>query len=101
MAVFISRGLILVVCIGYFALQAHNVSCIRNTDLALRYHSLRSSKETVVVDSLLKTSNLVPAPAPAPSLLLDSNPNQSDQKRSVGKGSDPIHNKMLTFSKAN
>ncbi|PSR96646.1 CLE45p like [Actinidia chinensis var. chinensis] len=75
---------ILLVCIGFLALQPEMVSGLRSMDLVI----LRNLRilETVGVEVLQTPETL----APVPSMAFD--PNQSS-KRSIGGGSDPIHNK--------
>ncbi|KAM0982660.1 hypothetical protein ACFX2I_015524 [Malus domestica] len=87
------RALLLLVCIGFLALQPEKVSALRSRDLALRWDkghlpflkSLHLFKAVAVEDMEAKMS-LAPAPA------MTFNANQSN-KRKVGKGSDPIHNR--------
>ncbi|OIW18496.1 hypothetical protein TanjilG_13248 [Lupinus angustifolius] len=69
------RGFFVLVCVvGFLASQPFKVSCLRSKDLALRSNAAQSKL------------NL----APTPSMTFD--PNQSN-KRTVRKGSDPIHNR--------
>ncbi|KAK9926014.1 hypothetical protein M0R45_023270 [Rubus argutus] len=87
------RGAILLVCIGFLALQPEKVSGLRSMDLALRWdkghfsflNSLHVVKAVAVEDLQAKLSL-----APAPAMTFD--PSQSN-KRKVRKGSDPIHNR--------
>ncbi|GMY15623.1 clavata3/esr (cle)-related protein 45 [Fagus crenata] len=86
------RGVILV-CIGLLALQLEEVSGLRSIDLALKWDKVQSPflkhlrvLKVVAVEDLHTKLNL----APAPSIVFD--PNQSN-KRTVRKGSDPIHNR--------
>lgn len=87
------RGAILLVCIGFLALQPGKVSGLRSMDLALRWdkghfsflNSLHVVKAVSVEDLQAKLSL-----APAPAMTFD--PSQSN-KRKVRKGSDPIHNR--------
>ncbi|GAV60984.1 hypothetical protein CFOL_v3_04512, partial [Cephalotus follicularis] len=93
MGFLVYKGFILVVCIGVLALQVDKVSSLRSIDHALKWHkgtlpfdrSLHITR-AVAVEDLQKMSNS----APSPSIMFD--PNQSN-KRSVPKGSDPIHNR--------
>lgn len=89
------RWLFLFVCIGILASQPYKVCGIRSKDLVLRWHteqltfvrSFRILKDDVAkVDDVKAKMDL----APAPSMSYD--PNQSN-KRTVKKGSDPIHNR--------
>lgn len=94
MAFLAYRGAILVLCIGFLALlQPVKVSGFGSKNLALRWskgnlpfvRDLHIFKD-VALEDLERKLNL----APAPSLTFD--PNQSN-KRSVRRGSDPIHNR--------
>ncbi|KAI9174397.1 hypothetical protein LWI28_016684 [Acer negundo] len=89
----ILKHLILLICVGFFALQIDKVSGLRSIDLVLRWDkellpfvpTSRTLKAVVLKD--LQTN---PGFAPAPSMALD--PNQSNKRR-VRRGSDPIHNR--------
>lgn len=87
------RGVFLLVCIGLLALQPQQASGLRSIDLALKWGQGKSPflKHLRVLAGVAEEDvhmklNL----APAPSIMFD--PNQSN-KRSVRKGSDPIHNR--------
>jgi hypothetical protein len=87
------RAVILLACIGLLALQPEEVSGLRSIDLALKWGKGQSPflkhlrvLEVVAEEDVHMKLNL----APAPSIMFD--PNQSN-KRSVRKGSDPIHNR--------
>lgn len=87
------RGFFVLVCVGILASQPLKVSGLRSKDLALRWdegqlpfiRSFRILKEVAMEDLQSKLGL-----APAPSMTFD--PNQSN-KRTVRKGSDPIHNR--------
>ncbi|CAL1406284.1 unnamed protein product [Linum trigynum] len=84
--------ILLLFCIGNLALQPEMACGLTSIDLALRWrhpgvHNLRFLKE-VAADELQATSSSL---APGPSVMFD--PNQSN-KRTVKKGSDPIHNRQ-------
>nr|KYP47191.1 hypothetical protein KK1_031215 [Cajanus cajan] len=72
------------VCVGILASQPRIVSGLRSKDLALRRDNRKSP--LVATEDLQSQLDL----APAPSMTFD--PNQSN-KRTVRKGSDPIHNR--------
>ncbi|TKY73379.1 hypothetical protein E2542_SST02131 [Spatholobus suberectus] len=87
------RGFFFLVCVGILASQPCMVSGLRSKDLALRWDSRQSPLvqmvrilKTVAMEDLQSQLDL----APAPSMTFD--PNQSN-KRTVRKGSDPIHNR--------
>ncbi|XP_014495095.1 CLAVATA3/ESR (CLE)-related protein 45 [Vigna radiata var. radiata] len=87
------RGFFVLVCVGILASQPGMVSGLRSKDLALRWDQRQSPLaqiarvlKAVAMEDLQSQLDL----APAPSLTFD--PNQSD-KRTVRKGSDPIHNR--------
>ncbi|KAK8657687.1 hypothetical protein V6N13_035914 [Hibiscus sabdariffa] len=89
-----TRGFLLFSCIALLVFQSETVSAIRGIDLALKWGKgsfpfVENSRTLEAVDSMdsLQTR---PSLAPAPSTMFD--PNQSN-KRSVDKGSDPIHNR--------
>ncbi|KAJ0048700.1 hypothetical protein Pint_16114 [Pistacia integerrima] len=93
MALLVYRGVILLACIGFLALQPDKVSGLRSRDFVLRWDKdllpfVRNSRILKAV--ALKDLQTNPSLAPAPSTTLD--PNQSN-KRQVRKGSDPIHNR--------
>ncbi|RDY04678.1 hypothetical protein CR513_11591, partial [Mucuna pruriens] len=79
------RGFFVLVCVGILASQPCMVSGLRSKDLALRWDN-RQSSPLVAMEDLQSRLDL----APAPSMTFD--PNQSN-KRTVRKGSDPIHNR--------
>uniref|UniRef100_A0A2P2P573 Uncharacterized protein n=1 Tax=Rhizophora mucronata TaxID=61149 RepID=A0A2P2P573_RHIMU len=93
MAFWIHRGIILVLCVGTLFLQPEKVSGITSIDLALRWnHGMLSFAQN---SRLLKTVALedlqtMVSQAPVPSMAFD--PTQSN-KRTVRRGSDPIHNR--------
>ncbi|KAL2340768.1 hypothetical protein Fmac_008708 [Flemingia macrophylla] len=72
------------VCVGFLTSQPCIVSGLRSKDLALRWNNSKSS--LVATDDWHSQLKL----APAPSMTFD--PNQPN-KRTVRKGSDPIHNR--------
>jgi len=87
------RGFFVLVCVGILASQPGMVSGLRSKDLALRWDHRQSplaqiarGLKAVAVEDLQSQLDL----APPPSLTFD--PNQSN-KRTVQKGSDPIHNR--------
>ncbi|KAK7292207.1 hypothetical protein RIF29_07983 [Crotalaria pallida] len=88
------RGFFVLVCVvGFLASQPFKVSALRSKDLALRWDEgqlpfVRSFRilKAVTTEDLQSKLEL----APAPSITFD--PNQSN-KRTVRKGSDPIHNR--------
>ncbi|BAT79648.1 hypothetical protein VIGAN_02256400 [Vigna angularis var. angularis] len=89
------RGFFVLVCVGILASQPGMVSGLRSKDLALRWDQRQSPLaqiarvlKAVAMENLQSQSQL--DLAPAPSLTFD--PNQSN-KRTVRKGSDPIHNR--------
>lgn len=87
------RGFLVLVCVGILASQPYNVFGLRSQDLALRWEegqlpfvrSFRVLKVVAMEDLKSKMES-----APAPSMTFD--PNRSN-KRTVRKGSDPIHNR--------
>lgn len=94
MALLVYRGVILLACIGFLALQPDIVSGLRSIDFVLRQENMllpfvRNSRilEAVALKDLQKNPSLAPAPS---TTMLD--PNKSS-KRQVRKGSDPIHNR--------
>ncbi|KAL5191763.1 CLAVATA3/ESR (CLE)-related protein 45 [Glycine soja] len=87
------RGFFVLVCVGILASQPCMVSGQRSKDLALRWDHKQSPLariarvvKGVAMEDLQSQLEL----APAPSMTFD--PNQSN-KRTVRKGSDPIHNR--------
>jgi len=88
------RGFFVLVCVGILASQPGMVSGLRSKDLALKWDHKQSPPlaqiaqdlKAVAMEDLQSQLDL----APAPSLTFD--PNQSN-KRTVQKGSDPIHNR--------
>ncbi|QCE13933.1 CLAVATA3/ESR (CLE)-related protein 45 [Vigna unguiculata] len=87
------RGFFVLICVGILASQPGMVSGLRSKDLALRWDQRQSplaqiarALKAVAMEDLQSQLDL----APAPSLTFD--PNQSN-KRTVRKGSDPIHNR--------
>ncbi|CAN0901682.1 hypothetical protein LINGRAHAP2_LOCUS21557 [Linum grandiflorum] len=95
MGLFVHRVILLLFCIGNLALQPEKASALTSIDLVLRWRypdSFPLSQHSrilkdVTVDDLQTGLNM----APAPSMMFD--PNQSN-KRTVKKGSDPIHNRQ-------
>ncbi|XP_062169129.1 CLAVATA3/ESR (CLE)-related protein 45 [Alnus glutinosa] len=89
-----SRGVFLLVCIGLLALQPEQVSGLRSIDLALKWGEGQSPflkhLRVLAVVAEEEDVHMKLSLAPAPSIMFD--PNQSN-KRSVRKGSDPIHNR--------
>ncbi|EEF47865.1 conserved hypothetical protein [Ricinus communis] len=93
MGFLVHRGFLLLLCIGYLSFQPEKVSSLTSIDLALRLKQellpvAQNSRmlTTVALDDLQTFTSS----APAPSMVFD--PNQSN-KRTVRKGSDPIHNR--------
>ncbi|KAL4326443.1 hypothetical protein HN51_033579 [Arachis hypogaea] len=88
MILYTFRGFFILVCvIGVLASQPCMVSGLRSQDLALKWDKGRSRiLKAVTVEDLQSKLDV----APAPSMTFD--PNQSN-KRTVKKGSDPIHNR--------
>ncbi|KAG2675599.1 hypothetical protein I3843_12G013100 [Carya illinoinensis] len=87
------RGVIFLVCIGVLALQPEETAGLRSIDLALKWDRaklpfLKHLRDLQVV--AVEDMHTELALAPAPSVMFD--PNQSN-KRTVRKGSDPIHNR--------
>lgn len=87
------RVVILVIFVGFLAVQPEKVYALRSIDLALRWHSghvlfLKNSRILLAVAT--KELHTKPSLAPAPSIMVD--PNQSSKRR-VRRGSDPIHNR--------
>ncbi|GMJ00002.1 hypothetical protein HRI_003669400 [Hibiscus trionum] len=89
-----TRGFFLFSCIALLVFQSETVSAIRGIDLALKWDKgsfpfVEHSRILEAVDSMdsLQTR---PSLAPAPSTMFDLN---QSNKRSVDKGSDPIHNR--------
>lgn len=88
------RGYFILVCvIGVLASQPCMVSGLRSQDLALKWD--KGQFPFVQVSRILKAVTVEDLQskldvAPAPSMTFD--PNQSN-KRTVKKGSDPIHNR--------
>lgn len=81
------RGFFVLVFVGVLASQPFNVSGLRSKDLALRWNQgqFRILKG-VVMEDLKSKMEMAPSPS------LDFDPNQQN-KRTVRKGSDPIHNR--------
>lgn len=93
MGILAYREAILILCIGFLALQPVKVSGLVSKDLALRWSKMHLPFLTdlhifkdVALEDLQRKLSL----APAPSVTFD--PNQSDKRR-VRRGSDPIHNR--------
>ncbi|KAG4170888.1 hypothetical protein ERO13_A12G177500v2 [Gossypium hirsutum] len=89
-----TRGFILVSCIALLVFQTQIVSAMRGIDLALKWDKglsplVENSRILGAVGSV-DSLQTPPSLAPAPSIIFD--PNRSN-KRSVKKGSDPIHNR--------
>lgn len=85
--------MVLILCIGFLNIQPKMVSALGSIDIALRWGEgklffLRSSRILKAVDMQDLHTQLNIAPAPA----ITFDPNESS-KRSVKKGSDPIHNR--------
>ncbi|CAL0307204.1 unnamed protein product [Lupinus luteus] len=88
------RGFFVLVCVvGLLAYQPFKVSGLRSKDLALRSNAaqlsfLRSFRvlKAVTMKDMQSKMNLAPTPS------TNFDPNQSN-KRTVRKGSDPIHNR--------
>lgn len=94
MGFLIHRAAILLLWIGFLALQPEGTSGLTNIDLALRWEkpqvpifsSFKFVKDVSLGDDWQRTV----AFAPAPSTGLD--PTQLNKRR-IRRGSDPIHNK--------
>ncbi|CAN1155871.1 hypothetical protein LINPERPRIM_LOCUS11383 [Linum perenne] len=93
MGILVHRVILLLLCIGNIALlQPEKAYALTSIDLVLRWRHPGLSQHSrflkdVSVDDLQARLNM----APAPSMMFD--PNQSN-KRTVKKGSDPIHNRQ-------
>ncbi|KAK7304627.1 hypothetical protein VNO77_42511 [Canavalia gladiata] len=83
------RGFFILVCVGILASQPCMVSGLRSKDLALRLPLVQISHtlKAVAMEDLQSKMDLAPAPS-----MMTFDPNQSN-KRTVRKGSDPIHNR--------
>ncbi|KAI9086447.1 hypothetical protein K1719_031531 [Acacia pycnantha] len=96
MSYFTFRGLILLFCVGILASEPYRVCSLRSKNLALRWDkkeeksalpgSFRSLKD-VATEDLQTKMELAPSPS-----MMTFDPDQSN-KRTVRKGSDPIHNR--------
>ncbi|KAJ1406305.1 hypothetical protein SESBI_25230 [Sesbania bispinosa] len=88
------RGFLILVCFGILVSQPYMVSGLRSKDHALRWDNRKLP--LVQIPRILKAVSAMEDlqakldVAPAPSMTFD--PNQSN-KRTVRKGSDPIHNR--------
>lgn len=81
------RGFLVLVFIGILASQPFNVSGLRSKDLALRWNQGQFRiRKGVAMEDLKSKMELAPSPS------LDFGRYQSN-KRTVRKGSDPIHNR--------
>lgn len=81
------RGLFVLVFVGVLASQPFNVSGLRSKDLALRWDQGQFRiLNGVAMEDLKSKMELAPSPS------LEFDPYQSN-KRTVRKGSDPIHNR--------
>ncbi|OIW19626.1 hypothetical protein TanjilG_18436 [Lupinus angustifolius] len=87
------RFFVFVCVVGFLASQPFKVSGLRSKDLALRFDKgqlrfVRSVRmlRSVAMEDLQSKMDLAPAPS------MTSDTNQSN-KRTVRKGSDPIHNR--------
>ncbi|KAK3225403.1 hypothetical protein Dsin_005265 [Dipteronia sinensis] len=86
-------NLILLICVGFLALQIDKVCGLRSINLVIRWD--KEQLPFVPTSRILKAVALKdlqtnPGFAPAPSKAFD--PNQSNKRR-VRRGSDPIHNR--------
>ncbi|WCJ35937.1 hypothetical protein M5689_017162 [Euphorbia peplus] len=91
MAFLLHRGvfLLLLLSLAYLSLQPQQVCALKSIDLALRFKQQVSPFTRH--SRILETLSIKDLPgAPSPSVVFD--PNQSN-KRTVRKGSDPIHNR--------
>ncbi|KAF7806195.1 CLAVATA3/ESR (CLE)-related protein 45 [Senna tora] len=91
------RGLFLFVCIGILASQPYKACGLRSKDLALRWENrqlpfVRSFRMLKVKDNAAEMENLQSKMELAPVPSISFHPYQSN-KRTVGKGSNPIHNR--------
>ena len=84
---------LLFVCVGFLVVQPDKVSgALTSIDLVLRGHPLFPGRSSDLEAVKLSDVRLMPSLAPVPSVSFD--PNQSSKRR-AGKGSDPIHNRIL------
>ncbi|KDP31253.1 hypothetical protein JCGZ_11629 [Jatropha curcas] len=93
MAFLVHRGILLLLCIGYLSFQPYKVSSLTSIDLALRFKQELlpfAQNSRLLTSVVVKDLQTLASSAPAPSMVFD--PNQSN-KRTVRKGSDPIHNR--------
>ncbi|KHN30843.1 hypothetical protein D0Y65_015164 [Glycine soja] len=88
------RGFFVLLCVGMLASQPCMVSGLRSKDLAQRWDHKQSPLariarvvKGVAIEDLQSQLELAPAPS-----MTTFDPNQSN-KRTVRKGSDPIHNR--------
>lgn len=93
------RGLFLFVCIGVLACEPYNVCGLKSKDLGVKWEngklslvrSFRILKDDAAMEDLHSKLDL--APAPSNSMTFHS---YQSNKRTVRKGSDPIHNRSWT-----
>ncbi|KAK8584163.1 hypothetical protein V6N12_068411 [Hibiscus sabdariffa] len=86
------KGFVVLVCVGLLVFQTQIVAGLTGIDVALRVRPSvgKYSRILEAVADAVDTSETRQNLAPAPSVVFD--PNQSN-KRTVKKGSDPIHNR--------
>ncbi|KAI8020399.1 CLAVATA3/ESR (CLE)-related protein 45 [Camellia lanceoleosa] len=89
---FSCRTVMFLLCIGFLSIQPERVSSLRSIDLALRWDKgpLFPRNWRILNSVGVEVRQRMPNLAPTPSMAFD--PNQSS-KRTVRRGSDPIHNR--------
>lgn len=89
------RVVILLICIGFLALQTNRVSCLRSIGITLR-ETTQVDDKVPLNQRMLKAVNMeevnMKKMKNSTSLNDKFDPNQSS-KRKVGRGADPIHNR--------
>ena len=87
------RVLILLICIGFLAVEPDKVSGLRSIDLALRqspeYHMLAAKNQRTLKAVVMENQSKEEKAAPV-NKKFDLN---QSSKRRVRRGSDPIHNR--------
>ncbi|XP_041016231.1 CLAVATA3/ESR (CLE)-related protein 45 [Juglans microcarpa x Juglans regia] len=88
------RGFILLICIGFLAIQPEKISGLRSIDLALKQGhedcGIMARNPRVLKSLALEGRNTEKISAHVNKKLFDAN---ESSKRSVRRGSDPIHNR--------